>query len=78
MAEQNYGALTGLNLDKIENQGVDPITYNVYQTRSQNTGRSDQDIQNLYGTSQMPVFEWVKRYSLVKELIILKMLLRMT
>lgn len=61
MAEQNYGALTGLNLDKIENQGVDPITYNVYQTRSQNTGRSDQDIQSLYGTSQMPVFEWVKK-----------------
>ena len=61
MAEKNYGALTGLNLDKIENQGVDPITYNVYQTRSQNTGRSDQDIQSLYGTSQMPVFEWVKK-----------------
>jgi len=61
MAEQNYGALTGLNLDKIENRGVDPITYNVYQTRSQNTGRSDQDIQSLYGTSQMPVFEWVKK-----------------
>lgn len=61
MAEQNYGALTGLNLDKIENRGVDPITYNVYQTRSQNTGMSDQDIQSLYGTSQMPVFEWVKK-----------------
>jgi len=61
MAEQNYGALTGLNLDEIENQGIDPITYNVYQTRSQNTGKSDQDIQSLYGTSQMPVFEWVKK-----------------
>ena len=46
--EDRYGALP-------------PITYNVYQTRSQNTGMSDQDIQNLYGTSAMPVFEWVKK-----------------
>ncbi len=62
MAE--LGALTGLpvsNLEEEENQGVDPIIYNVYQTKSQTPDMSDQDIQRLYGTSAMPVFEWAKK-----------------
>ena len=62
MAE--LGALTGLpvlNLEEEENQGVDPIVYNVYQTKSQTPDMSDQDIQRLYGTSAMPVFEWAKK-----------------
>jgi len=62
MAE--LGALTGLpvlNLEEEENQGVDPIIYNVYQTKSQTPNMSDQDIQRLYGTSAMPVFEWAKK-----------------
>ena len=62
MAE--LGALTGLpvlNLEEEENQGVDPIIYNAYQTKSQTPNMSDQDIQRLYGTSAMPVFEWAKK-----------------
>ena len=59
MAEPVYGALG--NILNLDDEGVDPIVYNVYQTQSQKTGMSDQDIQNLYGTSQMPVFEWVKK-----------------
>jgi hypothetical protein len=62
MAE--IGALTGLpllNLEEKENQGVDPIVYNVYQTQSQTPTMSDQDIQRLYGTQAFPVFEWAKK-----------------
>ena len=62
MAE--LGALTGLpilNLEEDKNQGVDPIVYNVYQTKSQTPGISDQEIQRLYGTTAMPVFEWAKK-----------------
>jgi len=62
MAE--LGALTGLpvlNLEEEEKQGVDPIIYNVYQTKSQTPNMSDQDIQRLYGTTAMPVFEWAKK-----------------
>ena len=62
MAE--IGALTGLpllNLDEKENQGVDPIVYNVYQTQSQTPTMSNQDIQRLYGTQAFPVFEWAKK-----------------
>ena len=62
MAE--LGALTGLpilNLEEEKNQGVDPIIYNVYQTKSQTPGISDQEIQRLYGTTAMPVFEWAKK-----------------
>jgi hypothetical protein len=59
MAEPVYGAFG--NILNLDDEGVDPIVYNVYQTQSQKTGMSDQDIQNLYGTSQMPVFEWVKK-----------------
>lgn len=44
-----------------EEKGVDPIVYNVYQTKSQTPDMSDQDIQRLYGTSAMPVFEWAKK-----------------
>ena len=46
--EDTYGALP-------------PVTYNVYQTKSQTPNMSDQDIQRLYGTSAMPVFEWAKK-----------------
>ena len=41
--------------------GIDPIVYNVYQTKSQTPTMSDQEIQSLYGTSAMPVFEWAKK-----------------
>lgn len=56
-----FGAFGDIvNLEN-QNQGVDPIIYNVYQTKSQTPNMSDQDIQRLYGTSAMPVFEWAKK-----------------
>jgi hypothetical protein len=62
MAEENYGALTGLNLDDPQYQGMDPITYNVYrQQTARPDAYTDQDIQRLYGTGAMPVFEWVRK-----------------
>ena len=58
MAEENYGALTGLNLDEKEKN--DPYTYNVYQAKSFDSGLSGQDLQSSYGTKAMPVFDWVR------------------
>ncbi len=37
-----------------------PVTYNVYQVKSQTPTLSDQDIQRLYGTDAFPVFQWAK------------------
>ena len=58
MAEENYGALTGLNLDEKEKN--DPFTYNVYQAKSFNPGLTGQELQSSYGTAKMPVFDWVR------------------
>ena len=58
MAEENYGALTGLNLD--EKDKNDPYKYNVYQAKSFDSGLSGQDLQSSYGTAAMPVFDWVR------------------
>ena len=52
------GALTGLPL--LDEETNKPRVYNVFQSFPQNTNRSDFDIQTMYGTAQMPVFEWVK------------------
>ena len=54
-----FGAFA--NISEAQNQGDDPVIYNVYQTKSQNPNMSDQEIQRLYGTSAMPVFEWAKK-----------------
>ena len=58
MAEPVYGAFGDI-LNEEENTGVDPITYNVYQQRSQTIDRPDL-LQYTYGTEQNPVFQWVK------------------
>ena len=52
------GALTGLPL--LDEETNKPRIYNVFQSVPQNINRSDFDIQTMYGTAQMPVFEWVK------------------
>ena len=52
------GALTGLPL--LQDERNKPRIYNVFQSVPQNINRSDFDIQTMYGTAQMPVFEWVK------------------
>jgi len=38
-----------------------PIVYDVFQTKSFRPEMSDQEIQALYGTEAMPVFEWAKK-----------------
>ena len=58
MAEENYGALTGLNLDEKEKN--DPFAYNVYQAKSFDSGLTGQELQSSYGTAKMPVFDWVR------------------
>ena len=56
----NPGALTGLTLDD-EEKSEKPVVYGVYQTEAQ-TPDDDQltNLQSIYGTQAMPVFEWVK------------------
>ena len=57
MAEDN--TLGGLSL--LEEEPIDDnIVYNVYQQESQTPDIDPYNLQALYGTSAMPVFEWVK------------------
>ena len=51
------GALTGLTL---EEESEKPVIYGVYQTRSQTPQMDLSNLQNVYGTSAMPVFNWVR------------------
>ena len=51
------GALTGLTL---EEESDKPVIYGVYQTRSQTPQIDLSNLQNVYGTSAMPVFNWVR------------------
>ena len=62
MAEitDNPGALTGLTLDD-EDKADKPIVYGVYQTESQTPDANQlANLQNIYGTAAMPVFQWVR------------------
>jgi hypothetical protein len=56
----NPGALTGLTLDD-EDTADKPVVYGVYQNVSQ-TPEAEQlaNLQNIYGTAAMPVFQWVR------------------
>ena len=57
MAEDNtLGGLSLLDEEPID----DNIVYNVYQQESQTPDIDPYNLQALYGTSAMPVFEWVK------------------
>ena len=64
MAEEPlYGAFGDiLTLDDTEKTEpkVDDFTYGVYQLATQKPDVSQQDLQKTYGTSAMPIFEWVK------------------
>lgn len=55
----NQGALTGLTLDE-EDTANKPVIYGVYQTQSQTPDMDLTNLQNVYGTAAMPVFQWVK------------------
>ena len=50
------GALTGLTLDE---ESKKPMVYGVFQTQSQEAP-TGVNIQDVYGTAAMPVFEWVR------------------
>jgi len=56
---QGAGALTGLTLDD-DDAANKPVVYGVYQTQSQSPNIDLSNLQNVYGTAAMPVFEWVK------------------
>ena len=49
------GALTGLTLDEETDK---PVVYGVYQIEAQDA--PNVNLQEVYGTTAMPVFEWVK------------------
>jgi len=51
------GALTGLTLDEELDK---PVVYGVYQTKAQTPQMDLSNLQNVYGTSAMPVFNWVR------------------
>jgi len=56
MAEQ-LGGLSLLNDDDEDNPN---FTYGVYQQQAQTPDINPSNLQDLYGTSSMPVFEWVR------------------
>jgi len=53
------GALTGLTLDD-EDKADKPVVYGVYQTQSQTPSMDLSNLQDVYGTAAMPVFQWVR------------------
>lgn len=53
------GALTGLTLDD-EDKANKPVVYGVYQTQSQTPSMDLSNLQDVYGTAAMPVFQWVR------------------
>jgi len=54
------GQLGGLSLLGEEEEENPTFTYGVYQQESQAPDIDPYDLQNLYGTAAMPVFEWVR------------------
>lgn len=55
MALENIPSITG---DVVE---ADPNTMPVYQVQSQDPGLATGQLQKLYGTAAMPMFQWAKR-----------------
>lgn len=53
------GALTGLTLDE-EDKKQAPVVYNVYQTQAQTPEMDLSNLQDVYGTTAMPIFNWVR------------------
>ena len=64
MAEEPlYGAFGDiLTLDDTEKKEdkTDDFTYGVYQLATQKPELESGQLQKIYGTSAMPIFEWVK------------------
>jgi len=62
MAEEPiYGAFGDiLNIKTDEEEKNKPVVYNVYQNRSFAPEMDLTNLQDIYGTTAMPVFEWVR------------------
>jgi hypothetical protein len=57
MALENIPSITGAN-DIVE---TDPNLMPIYQVQSQDPGLATGELQKLYGTAAMPMFQWAKR-----------------
>ena len=57
--QEIFGALSGLDNDTA-NVNPAEFTYGVSQLETQTPDVNPQSIQALYGTSAMPVFQWVR------------------
>ena len=68
MAVEELGALT--NISDIGADGV--YRFPVYQTQTNLPNLSQQQLQSLYGSSQMPVFPWISKIQTGKEHMIMQ------
>ena len=58
---EGQGALTGLTLEEEENEDKPKLVkYGVFQNVAQKPTMDLSNLQNVYGTSAMPVFQWVR------------------
>lgn len=56
MALENIPSITG---DVVE---ADPNLMPIYEVRSQDPGLAPGELQKLYGTAEMPMFQWARRF----------------
>jgi len=58
---EGQGALTGLTLEEEENEDrPNYVKYGVFQNVAQKPDMDLSNLQNVYGTAAMPVFQWVR------------------
>jgi hypothetical protein len=58
---EGQGALTGLTLEDEEDEGRSNfVKYGVFQNVAQKPTMDLSNLQNVYGTAAMPVFQWVR------------------
>jgi len=58
---EGQGALTGLTLEDEEDEGrPNYVKYGVFQNVAQKPTMDLSNLQNVYGTAAMPVFQWVR------------------
>jgi len=61
MAEEPiYGAFGDILNIKDEEEANKPVTYNLYENRAFTPSMDLSSLQDVYGTSAMPIFEWVR------------------
>ena len=61
MAEEPiYGAFGDILNIKDDEETNKPVTYNLYENRAFTPSMDLSSLQDVYGTSAMPIFEWVR------------------